>query len=115
MNKINALSKETFKLYDTANVVLPAESIIYIGCCEEFLKPAFQVSALCLLFRANARNASLANLYGGQITSSTHLMKPNNCVICSSLQSSTTDSLKQPKKSYMASTEPHNIIETLPN
>ena len=51
MNKINALSKETFKLYDTANVALPAELIIYIGCCEEFLKLAFQVSALCLCSR----------------------------------------------------------------
>ena len=61
MNKINALSKETFKLYDNANVALPAELIIYIGCCEEFLKLAFQVSALCLLFRANAWNVSLAN------------------------------------------------------
>ena len=51
MNKINALSKETFKLYDTANVVLPAELIIYIGCCEEFLKLVSQVSALYLCSR----------------------------------------------------------------
>ena len=28
INKINALCKETFKLYDTANVALPAELII---------------------------------------------------------------------------------------
>ena len=67
MNKINALSKETFKLY-TTNVVLPAELIIYIGCCEEFLKLASQVSALCLCSRLMLETPAwqifmVANLY----------------------------------------------------
>ena len=79
MNKINALSKETFKLYDTTNVVLPAELIIYIGCCEEFLKLASQVSALCLCSRLMLEMSAwqifmVANLYFQK-------MKSNNCVI----------------------------------